>query len=250
MQENIPLTIERLSDEQEKEFRISSTLQIRSILREISEKGALAALYYDGAKRFIMTSVLGVGEKGVWVERGQDEPENLRIAESKRITFVSSQNQVKVQFAVTDIRAVTHQGYPSFYLPFPANLYRLQHREYFRLMLSLSEHLVCSVPIGKPQAGEHKDVPIMDISGGGLRLFCADGEFDFVQGETYTGCRVNLPETGKIEVSLTVKNVVSVSPKPGQVIHRVGCEFGKLDAASSILLQRYITNVQRVRAAA
>lgn len=250
MQENIPLTIERLTDEQEQEFRIASVRQIQSILRDISEKGLLAALYYDGARNFIMTSVLGVGEKGVWVEQGPDAENNRRIAESKRITFVSSQNQVKVQFAVADIRAVTHQGYPAFYLPFPASLYRLQHREYYRLMLPLSEHLLCSMPAGKThQAGDRKEVPIMDISIGGVRLFCTDDEIEFELKKTYGGCQINLPEVGKIEVTLIVKNLVVVSPKPGQVIRRVGCEFLNLDTASNIMLQRYVTNVQRLRAA-
>ncbi|MDD5384600.1 MAG: flagellar brake protein [Gallionella sp.] len=255
MLENIPLTIERLSGEQERECCITSARQIQSLLRNISENGVLAALYYDGAKDFFMTSLLEVGDKGLWAEQGADMPKNRCIAESKRITLVSSLDQVKIQFAVGGARAVTYQGYPAFYLPLPTSLCRVQRREYYRLLLPLSERLRCVIPINQPQAGGQIEVAVMDISGGGIRLsdgevrlFSKGNDIEFVPGQTYTGCQINLPEVGKINVTITVKSLVSISPKPGQMIKRVGCEFKNLDNASSILLQRYVTKMQRLKA--
>lgn len=250
MQENIPLTVERLSDEQEGECRIASARQIQSILRDVAESGALAALYYDDVKDFIMTSLLEVGDKGLWVEQGADVPINRRVAESNRITLVSLIGQVKIQFSVAGIRALTYQGYPAFYLPLPAKLYRIQRREFYRLMLPVSEHLRCVIPIGKPLAEKRVEVPAMDISVGGVRLFYAGSDIEFVPGQTYAVCEIDLPGLGKVGVTIMVKSVVSISPKPGQTVQRVGCEFGKLGNASSIMLQRYVTNMQRLRAAA
>lgn len=250
MQENLPLAIEKLSDEQEKEFRITSVRQIQSLLRNISEKGLQAALYCDGVKDFIMTTVLEVGDKGFWVEQGVDAQKNRYAAESKRITLVGVLDQVKIQFSVDGIRTVMHRGYPAFYLPLPASIYRLQHREYYRIMLSLSEPLRCIIPIGKPQTGNRKEIPIMDISVGGIRLFYTDNDIEFVPGQAYAGCQIDLPGVGKISVTIIVRSLVSVSSKPGQLVRRVGCEFKNLDNASSILLQRYVTNMQRLRAAA
>lgn len=246
MQENVPLTIERLSDRQESECRISSARQIQSLLRGIAEDGARVALYYDGIKDFIMTSVLDVGEKGYWVEQGTDAAKNRRIAESKRLTLVSVHNHVKIQFVVGAIRELAHQNYPAFYMPFPAHLCRIQRREYFRLTIPLSEHLRCVTPAGQVETGKI-EIPIMDISGGGVRLSYAEEAVEFVIGQTYAGCQIDLPEVGKISVTLMVKSVVSMSPKPGQTIRRVGCEFKNLDNASSVLLQRYVTNMQRLK---
>lgn len=246
MQDNIQLTIERLPAEQEKDCRVTSARQILSLLRKISDEGSRIALYFDDAKDFIMTSLLDVGEKGLWVEQGTDLPKNRRIAESKEIILVSSLDQVKIQFCAKEARAVTHQGYPAFYLPLPASLCRIQRREYFRLMSPLSERLHCVMPINKPQAGGRLEVSIMDISGGGVRLFYTEDDVQFEPEQTYAGCQINLPEVGKINVTLIVKNLVVMSPKPGQTIKRIGCEFKNLDNASSILLQRYVTKMQRV----
>ena len=248
MQENIPLTIERLADEQERECRVTAVRQIQSLLRNISEDGLAAALYYDGMKDFIMTSLLEVGDKGLWVEQGTDASRNRRIAECKGIMLVSSLDRVKIQFSVDDVHAVTHRGYPAFYLPLPSVLYRLQRREYYRIAIPLFERLYCSIPVSKPHAGGRIEVPVMDISGGGVRLFCADDGIEFVPGQTYQGCQIDLPQVGRIDVTIVVKNLVSVSPKPGQTIKRVGCEFRDLDNASGILLQRYVTKMQRLKA--
>ena len=244
MQKDIPLTIERLSDAQERECLITSAKQIQSLLQHIAENGLRAVLYYDGAKDFIITSLLEVDKEGLWVEQGADEKKNLRIAETSKVTLVSSLDQVKIQFSASGVYTGTFQGYPAFYMPLPESLYRVQRRENFRLVLPIAERLRCVIPTHSPQVGDKIDVPVMDISGGGLRLF-ADGEFAL--GQSYTGCHINLPEMGEINFTMTVKNLVTISTKPGQTVKRVGCEFNHLDNASSVLLHRYVTRMQRLK---
>lgn len=247
MQENLQLTIDTLTDAEEKECRVTSARQIQTILRNIAENGLHTALYYDGGQEFIMSSLLDVDDKGFWVEQGVDMPKNRRIVESKKITLVSSLDLVKIQLTVGSIRAVTHQGYPAFYLPLPASLCRIQRREYYRLMLPLAERLHCVIPLNKQQGGGQIEVPVMDISCGGVRLFYTDNVVGFEQEDVYAGCQISLPDVGKLNVTLIVKNLVSISPKPEQTIKRVGCEFKDLDKASDIMLQRYITKMQRAK---
>jgi flagellar brake protein len=244
MPKDIPLTIDRLSEEQERECRITSARQIQSLLHHISEQGLRAVLYFDGGRDFIITSLLEVNDAGFWVEQSSDPKKNLRIAKTQKITLVSSLDQVKIQFSGAGLSVETYQGYPAFYLPLPGILYRVQRRENYRLVLPLAERLHCVIQTNKPNVGDKIDVPVMDISGGGLRLF-ADGEF--VLGQNYGGCHIKLPEMGEISFTMTVKNLVTISPKPGLTVKRVGCEFDHLDNASSILLQRYVTRMQRFK---
>ncbi len=247
MQENIPLTIEKFTGEQEKEYRITSARQIQSLLHGIVESGAPAALYFDGTRDFIITSLLGVGAEGLWVGQSSEMPKNQRIAESRGITLVSLIDQVKIQFAADGAKAVTHQDYPAFYLPLPGSLYRVQRREYYRIAIPLSEQLRCIIPINQSQEGGQLEAAVLDISGGGLRLSCAKEDIGFVVGQTYTGCQIDLPDVGKISVAMTVKSLVSISPQPGQTALQVGCEFKNLNNASNILLQRYVTMMQRLK---
>ena len=151
---------------------------------------------------------------------------------------------------VGDLGEVRNKVYLVFYLPLPDSLFRIQRREYYRLTLYPSERLHCMISADRSQANGQVEVPVMDISGGGIRLFCTSDDIEFVLGQIYEGCQINLPEVGKISVTMMVKNMISISAQTGQVTRRVGCEFRDVDTASGILLQRYVTKMQRLRAAA
>lgn len=263
MKKNIPLTIESLTDTDEIECLITSTKQIEVILRDIAEIGANVALYYNAKREFIMTTVLDLDQDGLWVEPAHSSTENHHITESSKITVISSHKQVKVQFVVNAAARVTYDGQPALFLPMPARLYRLQRREFFRLSLPPTEHLRCVINMEKTGAGNAQnddaaslemtvvdmEVPAADISGGGIGLICMEGEFDFEPGETYTDCRIDLPEAEPIQVTIIVKNIIPLyKNKFGKTLKRVGCEFVDIDGQTSGKLQRFITNKQRFMA--
>ena len=256
MKKDIPLTIESITDADEKECRISSPKQIESILRNVAETGVNAALYYNPKRDFIMTTILDVDEDGMWVEQGLSSMENHHIAESRKITLITSHNHVKVQFVVNAASSVTYDDQPAFFLPLPASIYRLQRREFFRLSLLPSEQLRCIVSIARakgpdvPQEESQRTVPIVDISGGGVGLAFMEGEIDFVQGDVYSDCQIDLPEIGPVFVNIIVKNIVPLSTnKLGKTLKRAGCEFKNIDGPTTVKLQRFITDKQRLMAA-
>ena len=256
MKKDIPLTIESITEADEKECRISSARQIESILRNIAENGANAALYYNSKRDFIMTTILDLDEDGMWIEQGRSATENHHIGESRKITMVTSHNGVKVQFVVNAASSVTYDDAPAFFLPMPAAIYRLQRREYFRLSLLPSEQLRCIVSMLRPKGtGTQQEavdltVPVVDISGGGVGLSFMEDEIDFTQGAVYTDCRIDLPEVGPIHVDLIVKNIIPLSTnKLGKTFKRAGCEFKNIDGPTTVKLQRFITDKQRLMAA-
>lgn len=256
MKKDIPLTIESLTDSDEKECRISSAKQIEAILRNIAENGTNAALYYNPKRDFIMTTILDLDEDGLWVEQGRSAMENHHVAESHKITLISSHNQIKVQFVVNAASSVTYDDQPAFFLPMPATLYRLQRREYFRLSLLPAEQLRCIISTARPkgpdapQETSQRSVPVVDISGGGAGLAFMEGEIDFVPGEVYSDCQIDLPEIGPIHVTIIIKNIIPLSTnKLGKTLKRAGCEFKDIDGPTTVKLQRFITDKQRLMAA-
>lgn len=249
MKKDIPLTIESITDADEQECRITSSRQIESILRHIAETGSNAALYYNPKRDFIMTTILDVDEDGMWVEQASGATTNHQIEQSKQIKVVSSHNQVKVQFGVGNASSVTYDDRPAFFIPMPASIYRFQRREFFRLSISPSEQMRCIINIAKPEAPGTTvatQVPVADISGGGIGLTCMEGEVDILAGDAYSNCQINLPGVGPVLVNLVVRNLVPLSTtKSGKTISRAGCEFKNMDGQTTVKLQRYITDKQR-----
>lgn len=248
MKKDIPLKIESFSNLEDDKHCLTSATEIKFVLHYIAEKGSRVALYYGDANDFILTTLLGVDETGLWLEQSPNDSDNLRISESSKLVFVSSHLQVKIQFSADNASCVTYQGYPAFFLPLPDRLYRLQRREHYRLMAPASKPLCCVIPIGKPPKKSQREFIIMDISCGGLGLTCTEAETELVPGATYPECRVDLPEVGTISGTIVVKNLVLLPSASGDAQKRAGCKFKDLDGASIILLQRYVMNMQRAKA--
>ncbi|BBI98781.1 hypothetical protein FGKAn22_04740 [Ferrigenium kumadai] len=247
MEKDIPLKIEIFSSEDDDKHRITSAKEIEFILHKIAEKESRVALYYGNSNEFILVTLLGVDNKGLWLEQSPNEADNRRVIESKRLIFVSSHQQVKVQFTAHQAGSVEYRGYPSFYLPLPDHIYRLQRREYYRLSTPVSSPLRCIIPMGRTPARKPCEVTVMDISGGGVGLTCSETDIDLVPGEIYPDCRIDLPEVGTIYATIEVKSLAVLTSPSGRTHKRAGCEFKNLDGQSTILLQRYVTNMQRER---
>lgn len=244
------LQIEQFSSEEEEQHRITSAKEIEFVLLNMAEKGTRVALYYGASSDSLITTILAVDKTGFWLEGSQNDADNLRIAHSKRLVFVASPQQVKIQFSASHISMSEVDGQPAFFMPLPESIFRLQRREYFRLTPPSSEKLICIIPIAaKPDEPpqQPREMDIMDISAGGIGLICPKDDSTTAPGLVYPECKINLPDVGTIVVTVEVKSLAALTTATGLSIKRAGCEFKNLSGASAILLQRYVTNLQRAR---
>lgn len=248
MEKNIPLRIEVISSGNDDRYGITAPKEIELVLHQIADKGSRIALYYGDSRDFILTTLLGVNDTGLWLEQSQNSNDNRLITESRKLVFVSSHLHIKVQFTANHVSSAMYQGYPAFYLLLPHVLYRLQRREYYRLMVPASEHLRCIIPVENPAIKRPREITVMDISCGGVGLTCMGGDAEITPGASYHDCRVDLPEIGTIIGTIVVKNLVLLTSASGNVTRRAGCEFRDLDGASTIMVQRYVMNMQRTKA--
>lgn len=247
MEKSIPLKIEIFSSEEDDKHRITSAKEIEFILHKIAERQSRAALYYGDTNDFVLLTLLGVDNKGLWLEQSPNGVDNRRVLESKKLVFVGSHQQVKIQFTAHQASGVEYRGYPAFYIPLPDHIYRLQRREYYRLSTPTTAPLRCIIPGGRSPSRKPHELTIMDISGGGIGLTCAETDVELVPGETYPDCRIELPEVGTIKGTIEVRNLIVLTSPAGRTHKRAGCAFKDIDGQSTIMLQRYITDMQRAR---
>ena len=247
-EKEVSLKIEVLSRGEDSGFLIHSKKEIQLILHRIAQQGTRAALYYDEGNDFILTTLLGVDEHGVWLDVGPRAADNRRLVQSKKFIFISAHHQVKVQFVAHHIENVLFENSAAFYLPLPDTLLRLQRREYFRLVTPVSNPLKCTIP-AQPSSPVRSPVPrreatIMDISGGGVALLCEEHDTELQPGMIYPDCRISLPGVGTLTAAIQVKNTFEVTLRNGVVNRHAGCEFIHLDGEMAILLQRYVARLQ------
>jgi c-di-GMP-binding flagellar brake protein YcgR len=246
----VSLQVESFRHGEDAEFRIRSRREIQFILEDIAEKGTRVVLYYDGTQEFIMTTLLGANEQGAWLDISPHPPENKRILRSNQLTVVSLHQGVKMQFAASSIQEALVDDKDSFFLPLPDYLLRIQRRENFRLDIPISAPLTCIIPI-RPENPEALDkpaimreVPIANISCGGLALLCGEQEYELQPGRTFHDCRISLPDIGTLTVTLEIKTQSSLTNPNGAVNTRIGCQFIQMNSHTDQLLQQYINRLQ------
>jgi c-di-GMP-binding flagellar brake protein YcgR len=158
---------------------------------------------------------------------------------------VSTHNQAKVQWVSTDTTQGLYENTPAFYLPLPKQLLRLQRRDFYRLLTPEPNALKCVIRPAPEQANPSQVVTVMDISIGGVALVCEEDGVELQPGKTYQNCEIELPDVGTVNATIEVKNTFKVTARNGEVKRRAGCVFVKPDGQTTIMLQRYVAQMQR-----
>ncbi|HLP98542.1 MAG TPA: flagellar regulator YcgR PilZN domain-containing protein [Sideroxyarcus sp.] len=245
----IPLKIELFSNDEENDYLITNPKEIVSILQTIAERKTRAALYYNEGNSMVLTMVLAADENGgVWVDAASNQLDNRHIERSNRIVLVSTHNQAKVQFVASSAFLGLYENAPAFNLALPRKLLRLQRRDYYRLVTPASQPLKCIIHSAPEQAHIPHAITVMDISIGGMALVCEEDGVELQPGMVYEHCQIELPEVGTVDTTIEVKNTFEVTDRNGKVRRRAGCVFVKPDGKTTMLLQRYVAQMQRLQA--
>ena len=233
--------------DEERNFRISSTLEIASILRAIAMQGTHACIHYGGGSHAAITTAIGLDEHGLWLDASWFPQEDLPLLLAGGLTFVSMQQQVKIQFDADSLAPGTFMGRRAFHLAWPAQLLRIQRREFFRSPVPASNSASCLIPL---QAGLNsgrapaRTAHLADIGGGGIRLLCEEHDTELRPERTFPGCQLSLPDAEPLTVTLEVRNNGYFTAPDQSTYKRVGCRFVNLGNQANILLQRHITRLQ------
>lgn len=241
----IPLKIELFSNDQENEYLITNPKEIISILHTIAQRKSRVALYYNEGNSMVLTMILAADENGVWIDAASNPLDNRHIERSNRIVFVSTHNQAKVQFVASKATLGSFENAPAFQLDLPRKLLRLQRRDYYRLVTPETQALKCIIRPIPDKAHILHEVTVMDISIGGVALVCEASGIELQPGMRYENCEIELPDIGTVEATIEVKNTFEITDRNGNIKRRAGCVFVKPSGPTTMLLQRYVAQMQQ-----
>ncbi|MGE0080842.1 MAG: flagellar brake protein [Thiohalomonadaceae bacterium] len=245
-QEKTGLPLVSDHDEDPEQFRLRSREEIGRVLRDLIRHNELITAYYSGSD-FLLTTVLGVDmdKARIYVDVSTDESVNRRFAASDHLVFVGRHFQVRLQFTAPGATLTRFEGGPAFAVPFPDSMLRMQRREFYRLITPLVHRPQCHFTTDD---GRSIDVPILDISLGGIGIIEPDADRDalWAPGNVIRNCQVDLPE-GCVMSDVEVRNRYTVALPGGKSQLRVGCRFLHLEPRMNSELQRYIHRIELER---
>ncbi len=229
-------------------YSIGWKKEIVYILRAIMEKTGLVSAYFDHGQSFILTSIVGIvpDQDAVFFDLGANEAMNRKILDSGKIVFVTSHDKIKIQFTADHVKKTLFEGRDAFRIELPESLIKLQRREYYRVTTPIVNPLKCIIPM---KENSKIEVNVVDISIGGIGVTLPLPDMALERGMTFHGCHLVLPDIGRVEGTLEVRNLFDVTLKSGLKSKRAGFQFIDLPANVQTMIQRYIIKVERDRRA-
>jgi len=227
-------------------YALHDRREILQLLQALVDRRTLVTAYLDDDLCFVTLLVAVTPDgAGVFLDAGPGGPDGRQGPHGGGVVCVTRLDNVRVQFALTDVRPAEHDGRPALRAALPDTVLRVQRREFFRLPAPLATPLTCAIAIDDGGRKRTVSTRILDISGGGLAIVVPPQDLEFVPGMEFGDCRLELPDGDVLSVRLKVRNLFDIERPAGRRLRRAGCEFVGLSAAVTARLQRYIFRLER-----
>ena len=230
------------SDQSVDSFTITFRREIVFYLRQlINDKDQVSVSFNEG-KDTILTILLHVDEEQglLYFDWGSSEEVNGRFLQSERNFFVAMPGGVRNQFICGKPQACTYEKRPAFSVRLPEKYVRLQRREYFRLVLPMTQRPACFITLGD----KTMELSTVDLGIGGVGLETTALLFPCDLGANFSDVRIDFKGFGELRTSLGVRYVGEIT-KGAKQVHRLGCVFLGLSAAQENLIQKFMAQIQR-----
>ena len=226
----------------EESYAIHNESDIQFVLRGIMQARSLITLYFDQGNSFILTSILAIDprNKNMILDYGNDEKLNQKVLNTAKLTCVTSQAKVKVEFKCNSIKKIKFQDNSAFIVNLPKSLMRMQRRDFFRISTPSVKPLICIIPLPEGYKSKTAEVALLDISCGGIAVIDQHPIVSFDPETIFKNCQITLPEIGTITTDIRVKNTYEVTLHNEVTCKRAGCEFIKPPTKILAMIQRYI----------
>lgn len=232
-----------LSSDNLDEFTITFRREILFYLRQLINEGTQVSIVFNEGQDTLLTVLLDVDEEKdtLIFDWGGSEETNRRFLRSEKNYFIASPMGVRNQFVTGPAREITYNKRRAFAVKLPDKYVRLQRREFFRLILPITQRPVCTLT--SPEGKETK-LEAVDIGLGGVALEVAALEIPCELGMVFPKARIDIKSQGILRVDLRICYRGEVTRGTRHVI-RLGCRFDNLSHAQENELQKFITHVQR-----
>ncbi|HEX5373674.1 MAG TPA: flagellar brake protein [Aquabacterium sp.] len=228
------------------DYRISSPIEIQSILQRIIDGRAMVTLSGPGGASYTTMLWSTDAARGVICFNADDnDPRLNQLLATNEIVAVAYLDSIKVQFELDDVVKVRGAD-TALNARYPRQLFRFQRRSFFRVK-PLVSHAPTAHITPPTQPDQTLALRILDISLGGVALSLPPKVPMLPAGVTLRHCQLALDEETQLTVDLVVHHITVLQPESHGA--RLGCEMVGLQGEDERALQHYINQTQKRRAA-
>jgi c-di-GMP-binding flagellar brake protein YcgR len=231
------------------DYEVESRREIVALLRQISEKNQLVRVLIKGEADVCVTSILDVDPDNntVVLDRPVSRDQIERMVAAGTVRCETSLDKIRILFGLEGLGEISYEGGTALRANIPASLIRLQRREFYRMPTPVSNPVRVTIPLPAELGGKLEVFPLADISCGGIAVLDNKQILGTNIGDTFAGCRLELPEIGPVMTSLQIRNSLDMTLLNNKTNRRLGCQFVDISRGNLAAVQRYITKLERER---
>ncbi len=232
------------------QFMLRTPAEVRVVLRGLLDHVSQITAFFNEGRDMLITTLAVVADDHLILDFGPSSEMNRKALAADKHFCVTTLDKVRVQFILRGFTQVQQDGRAAFRSALPAEVLRLQRREYYRLITPIARPLQCQITIRLPDDSLYShEAHVFDISGGGIGISAPPEGIPFEPETILPECHLELPEVGTVVGRLQVRSLFDMTLRSGLRVRRAGCEFIKLPGPMLTLIQRYIIKVERERKA-
>lgn len=231
--------------EDQSPFQITTRREIIKLLQGIVDHREQVTVAFHGGSEMLLSRLLEIDEKKdlIYIDCSQNPGLNDKIAASDGVAFETALERIRILFSAKKVRECVHGGEAALCCAIPASLIRLQRREFFRVNIPFDRQVECQITL----PGGTYNLPLVDISCGGIAILDEQHLLNTSDDLLYSGCRIELGDGERVELTLKICSTLDVALPSGKSIRRLGCQFYDIQAGGMNIVQRYIMQLERER---
>ena len=230
----------------EARFHVTGMRPVGFLLAGYAKEGVQFSIRFGRDTDLFLTTLLAVmPERNLLIfDCSGSQEMNRRLLGSSRSVFIGRPGGIHVQFSIERVQETIFGGVRAFSVALPAQVVRLQRREFFRVDTPRAKPLEFFGRLGS----ELVRLPTHDLSVAGLALTVAQPPEGIEPGVVLDNCHFALPEDRHdLFFSAAVRHLTPLDGRGGAALWRIGLQVTKLPAREEIRIQRYIARVERER---
>lgn len=224
-------------------FYVHDAGELRHHLQRLVGERSALSVRTEGAQSELPTMLLKVEATTFLI----DVPSTRMLLDAwlgaHQLRFEGSIDRAALRFGCGPARLDVFEDKPALRLPMPDRMLYLQRREFMRREPPMGA-LLCRLRLVEDEKEREIDASIRDIGGGGLAVIATRSVVALKVGDVLSGCRIELPDIGEVEVNLQVRHVMARGHL-GFDMTQAGCEFVELAPAVQRKLFRYLLQLDR-----
>lgn len=227
------------------EFRVVHPGELQALLRQVHDGSVPVNLSAPGGASLTTTLwAVDADRRRLSFSADLGHPQLQPMVDADEVVAVAYLDSVKLQFDLHGLLLVRSGTACALQASWPAELYRFQRREAFRVRPN--ERPAPTATLRHPSMPEMQlTLRVLDVSIGGCALLLP-GDVPPLQPGTRIGdVHVELDGDTRLEVMLILQHVTVMHTGDHGV--RLGCEWGPIGGAAQRSLQRWIDQTQKRR---